>query len=275
MSLYEQIFYELLEAGERDLAKEILRQTDPLQSLKHTHPDRYSRLESLARRPYFASSEVYEMGQTRDSRRTDLSLSLAAEVGTADPSRLLALLSLAMRHQLSCLASPSSPSLPSGTQFDILRGTKKMHRREAEEKIVRHMKDTLSSLQGGVTLCLYSPGGDSLCLGDRGGQVEVRDTDTLSVRPDLPYQSLKAGSAVLAGCYSRDGDHVALGTEEGVICIYRISTGAMVKQFSSAHHGSVLCVCFARDGGTLLSSSSDATCRLHGLKSGKTIKEFR
>eukprot|EP01031_Cornospumella_fuschlensis_P011865 gene11865-14505_t len=89
VTLYEQIFYELLEAGERDLAKEILRQTDPLQTLKHSHPERYARLEALARRPYFAASDVYETGQSRDSRRHELSLSLAAEVGTVDPSRLL------------------------------------------------------------------------------------------------------------------------------------------------------------------------------------------
>jgi len=63
--LYEQVVFELLECGERELAKELVRTTEPLTHLKESHPDRFLKLEHLCLRPYFNASDAYEMGRYR------------------------------------------------------------------------------------------------------------------------------------------------------------------------------------------------------------------
>ncbi len=55
--------FELLEVGERELARELVKSTIPLQSLKVDHPDRYMKIEQLSLRPYFNASDAYEMGR--------------------------------------------------------------------------------------------------------------------------------------------------------------------------------------------------------------------
>ena len=46
-SIYEQVVFELLEAGEMELAKEILRSTEPLILLKREEPQRFLKIEKL------------------------------------------------------------------------------------------------------------------------------------------------------------------------------------------------------------------------------------
>ena len=65
-NLYEQVVLELVEVGERDLAKEILRTVDPLVALKEDHPERYTRLEHFCKRPFFNASDVYEVGEGKE-----------------------------------------------------------------------------------------------------------------------------------------------------------------------------------------------------------------
>lgn len=55
--------FELLEAGERELARELVRSAEPLTSLRSEQPERYLKLEHLCQRPYFNSSDAYEMGR--------------------------------------------------------------------------------------------------------------------------------------------------------------------------------------------------------------------
>lgn len=59
--LYEQVAFELLEVGERDLAKHIVRTSVPLVSLKSTNTGRYLKLEELCKRTVFSESDAYEM----------------------------------------------------------------------------------------------------------------------------------------------------------------------------------------------------------------------
>ena len=63
MSLYEQVVFELLEGGERELAKEMVRGTEPLISLRSEQPERYLKLEHLCQRPFFNATDAYEMGR--------------------------------------------------------------------------------------------------------------------------------------------------------------------------------------------------------------------
>ena len=86
---------------------------------------------------------------------------------------------------------------------------------------------------------------------------------------------IQDNSAVLTITYSRDGNYIATGSQNGMIKIWKISTGQCLRKFNQAHQQGITSVSFAKDGTQLLSTSFDQTARIHGLKSGKTLKEFR
>ncbi len=272
--MYEHVVYELLEASERDLAKEMVKFSEPLLVLKATHPDRYLRLETFCKRPYFSAADVYEMGTSKESRRQDIALSLANEVSSVEPSRLLSLLGQALKFQ------QAEGILPQGNNFDLFRNNRKAAKRDIDEKITKITAGALSTVkEHRPTLVIYSPDGQQFILSGVTCNIEVWDTESRQIRNDLEYQRndqfMNQGSNVTSGIFSRDGDHIALGDTAGTIKIWKISTGQCVKTFSQAHRGSISSICFARDGTQLLSASSDHTARVHGLKSGRAIKEFR
>ena len=68
VSLYEHVILESLENGERDLARELLRSTDPMAMLKIDQPERYLKLEHLCQRPFFNAADAYEMGSSKERR---------------------------------------------------------------------------------------------------------------------------------------------------------------------------------------------------------------
>ena len=62
MTLYEQVVIEMLEIREIDIARELLRTTQPMLTMKSQQPERYMKLENLCQRPSFVSSDAYEIG---------------------------------------------------------------------------------------------------------------------------------------------------------------------------------------------------------------------
>jgi WD40 repeat-containing protein SMU1 len=273
-SVYEQMVLELLENGEKELVRELLRTIEPLVRLKFDHPDRYMKLESFCKQPYFNPSEAYEMGSSRETRRNEIAQELAAEVSSVEPSRLLALLGQSMKYQQSIgLLAP-------GISFDLFHGHKKTSKRDNEDNVVRKELEIFRGMKERLIQCLcFAPDGQSFVLAGQEGFIEVWDTESLKIRQDLDYQQqgkyLNQGSSVLCGSFSKDGDHLAVGSSNGQVKIWRLSSGQAVKVFPQAHRDGVLAISFAKDGLQLLTASFDATARIHGLKSGKTLKEFR
>lgn len=273
-SLYEQVVLELLEAGERDLAKSILRSSEPLVALKSSHLERYMKLEHFCQRPVFNPSDAYEMGSSKELRRQEIAESLICEVSVVPPSRLLALLGQALKYQ------QTQDLIPAGVPFDLFRNARKAAKKDAEEKNPkRPAGDIRSRSQAKVDSLVFSPDGQSLVTGGSEGIVEAWDVDTGKLRQDLEYQNkgdfMNLEDTVLCSAFSRDGDQIATGSKGGQIKVFKLSTGACVRHFSQAHPQGITSLSFSRDGTQLLSASYDQTARIHGMKSGKALKEFR
>lgn len=272
--LYEQVVLELLEAGERELAKSILRSADPLVALKSSHLERYMKLEHFCQRPFFNASEAYELGSSKELRRQEIAESLVCEVSVVAPSRLLALLGQALKYQ------QTQELIPVGVPFDLFRNARKAARKDAEEKNPRKPAgDIRSKNQAKVDSMVFSPDGQCLVSGGSEGIVEAWDVDTGKLRQDLEYQSkgefMNLEDTVLCTTFSRDGDQIATGSKGGQIKVFKLSTGALVRHFTQAHPQGITSLTFSRDGTQLLSASYDQTARIHGMKSGKALKEFR
>jgi len=79
----------------------------------------------------------------------------------------------------------------------------------------------------------------------------------------------------LSGCFSKDGEYLATGSQGGQIKVWKLSSGVCLRKFNQAHTQGITSIQFTKDGLQLLTTSFDGTARIHGLKSGKTLKEFR
>lgn len=271
----------MLEVGERDLATNILRTSEPLLALKSYHVERYMKLEVFCKRPFFSASDAYEMGSSKELRRQEIAESLTCEVSVVEPSRLLALLGQALRYQ------KAQDLIPEGVPFDLFRNTRKAAKKDVEEKCPRKPAgDIRSSKNSKIDSIVFSPDGQSLVTGCVDGTIEAWDAETCKLRQDLDYQTIEGSGgggqmlmnnedAVLCSAFSRDGEQLATGSRGGQIKVWKLNTGTCVRKFSQAHPEGITSLTFYRDGTQILSTSYDQTARIHGLKSGKTLKEFR
>lgn len=232
------------------------------------------KLDTFCRQPYFNPTDAYEMGSSKDLRRQEIASELLAEVSNVEPSRLLSLLGQSLKYQQSI------GILAPGMSFDLFQGHKKVAKKDTEESVVKREIDLLKGVkERQVQSLCFAPDGQSFSLAGQDGFLELWDTESLKCRYDLEYQQnnnfLHQGASVLCGTFSKDGDHIALGSSNGQVKIWRLSAGQCVKTFPQAHRDGILSISFAKDGTQLLTSSFDMTARIHGLKSGKTLKEFR
>jgi WD40 repeat-containing protein SMU1 len=273
--IYEQVIIELLEASERELAKAILREVYPLKSLKESHPERYLKLELLCKRPFFNSSDAYDSGQSKESRRQNIIDLLIPEIAIVQPSRLLTLLNHSLRYQLH------QGMISKGNRYDLFRGQRKSAKKDQEEKLPKRVAGqiTFNSNSHPETIT-FSNDGQSLVTGSVDGLIEIWDPDSCKIRDDLEYQAkdnymAHIDDTVLCVTFSKDTDILASGSMAGDIKVWKLSSGACVRRFDQAHPKGITSLCFGRDGSQLLSTSFDCTARLHGLKSGRTLREFR
>ena len=273
-SIYEQVVFELLEAREIDLAREILLTTEPLLLLKQEQPQRFFKLEQLCRKKNFDPIQAYEMGNCKDRRRRDIAESLISEVHVFSSSRLLALVGQAARYEKVNKLSHH------GGSYNILNVGVDVLRRETEEKLpTKQTGQIMFGLSSYPQTVVFSPDGQNLVTGSYDGFIEVWNFENCKLRSDLDYQAkddlMMHEDAVLCSAFTEDAEYLATGSKDGMIKVWTLSTGVCKKSIIKAHPLGITSLNFSRDGTHLLSTSFDGNLRLHGLKSGKTLKEFR
>ena len=181
--IYEQIFLELLELGEKELAKELLK-GNILYSLKVDEPERYLKLEHFSKRPYFNPIEAYDIGTSKSQKRQEIADILVSEVSVVPPSRLLSLIGQALRYQ------KSQGILNNGVSYDLFRGGSRLNKKDNDEKYPKKQAGVIRfSPESHPETVTFSSDGLGLVTGSIDGFIEVWDFESCKLRKDLEYQA--------------------------------------------------------------------------------------
>lgn len=242
--------------------------------------ERYARLQRMLGAADAAAEAAAHLAARggREAARAAVAESVACEVRTAAPGRLLALLGQAQRHQ--ALAG----LLPPGRRLDLFAElSRASHARNsrAEAPVARRAHQSIAfAADARPEAAAYSPCGHFLATASSDGFVELWDAASCRLRADLPYQReeapqlLRHSRAVLALAWSADGQLLASGCGGGTVKVWHVASGRCVRRFASVCAKGVTALAFGREG-RLLAASFDGCARVLGLQSGAVLHLLR
>src|SRR5215470_10648675 len=131
---------------------------------------------------------------------------------------------------------------------------------------------TLWTYQGAssVFTAAWSPGGNSLALGEADGTVQVRD----AVAGTLTFSLDGHTAAVWALAWSPDGKRIASASWDGTVRVWDTVTGHLLLIYRG-HTGEVLAVAWSPDGTHLASAGSDDTVQVWKATTGEPLLTYR
>ena len=329
---YEVIIFELVEARELDAARAVLRGVLPMALLRSEDGDAYASLEALVSRGSSGSAaQAYAEGgagsgsmadaggggggggggsggaaalqalqaQPRAARRAALASAVLAHTSTAPPSRLLTLLSQALKWQVHTGQLPAAAALAGGPP-DLLCGGVQARRIDDSLPVAGRPGGLLVAYGAGPLrpgAALLTPSGACLVVGGGDGLIEVFDASggfgeasgapcAPRLSPLCPYQAadefMVHQTGITALTASGDGEVLASASADGVIKVWRLATGECLRSFAAgaeaagaAGAAAVLALAFSRDASALVSAGLDGVVRVWGLRSGKGVCEMR
>lgn len=271
--LYEHILLELLEKGEKDICRIMIKECTVFRHMASFDPLSTVRLQRLSTliESEDKRSDLYR-GLTREQRRTTLSELVSLEVKPAKRGRLLKLIENGVRFE------QADGSHTDGIcRVDLLTG--EVSGALLDENPLNSEFRTIRFPQGSnPESSVFTRDGRYLITGSSDGLVEAWDTETFRVAMDLEYQArgefIVHVSSITAFAISYDGITVASGDKDGHIKVWDFESGRSHKHFTSTHRDGITSLCFSQDDSKVLSASLDKTARTHGLKSGMLMKEF-
>jgi len=294
VDLYEHVALELVEAGEHETARALVRQTRPLQHLRTADPPRHSRLE----RACHGQAEAAFAPAARERRRAEIARALLADIPEVRPSRLLELLGEAVRWERAEGLLPSEPT--ASMRVDVLCGcvvpadvcagdaVAALGSEEgsgggvATDRVPTRAAKTVRLGEGShFEAAAFSGDGRWLATGSTDGFAELWDPTTGKLdTTTLAYQGrdellLHGDTAVLCVCFSDDGETLATGGANGAVKVWGVRSGKCLKRIEAAHESGVTCAKFDANASLLFTGSFDCTARAHGLRSGRTLRVFR
>lgn len=253
MDLVEQIFLELLDNGERSIARALLESRG--KTFRSEFSDRFDQLENLVVVPQTFDKEA---GRKRLSEALDRSL--RGGDARVSPSRLEALIGQALRWQSHV-----------GTKGNVVWGADDFSKRG--EKAVRKRYGAISA--SGVR-CATFVGAEDLATGSLDGFVEIWKIDTCRLNKTLAYQAkdelLMHDSSVLCLTSSADAETLA-SADAAYIKVWRIRTGACLRKFATPNNACTLLL-FSDNDELVYGAGCDGTVRLYGLASGAQLRRF-
>ncbi|KAJ2095982.1 hypothetical protein GGI09_004599 [Coemansia sp. S100] len=274
VDLYEHIIIELVELRDMGPARALLRQTEPMEIMRTSQPDRYLKLEQLLSRTSLDLNDTFGGKGTKESRRLEIANSLVSEVSTAPPSRLLTLLGHSIQWQ------KQQGVIPDGVPYDLFYGRTLEVVSSGEDKpptkLLATIKFPKNEHPGSLA---FSPNGEYIATGSIGGFIEFWSAMTGKIADELDFQAkgslMMMEDTVTSLAFSHSGDLVCAGAGDGKVKAWKVKSGSIAKRFPSAHSQRVSSVVFSRDDTQILSGSADGIIRIHGLKSGNMLREFR
>lgn len=138
---------------------------------------------------------------------------------------------------------------------------------------------TIENSSGTILDMCFSLDGKYFVYSDRGGNVYIRDSNTLKIikKFDNGYYNNSVSIAI-----SPNNKYIAIGQADKLIKVIEISSGRIIKELKG-HTSVIYSLAFSRDGKKILSASgrceelnlNDDKIKLWDISSGKVIMEIK